>query len=224
MKYSVILVIALTIIGCNRITDKQIDKGSKDAYSSSSLSVLIHSKQCPKQIESLEKACNQWDDLNKEIEEMYYIVQTKPSWYRGSEGYENFYKDCETIKALHLSLYQTPHNRPCPYIKLNHYIYIEDAKELFLACCQRTIDRELPESYETPCTEHNEEMARYRKDAIGHLNRIKVLLDDWIEAREQYAKDLSDLPYDNADYVDRSLTEQKTSECLIGLSELMSLP
>ena len=80
MKYSVILVIALTIIGCNRITDKQIDKGSKDAYSSSSLSVLIHSKQCPKQIESLDKACNQWDDLNKEIEEMYYIVQTKPSW------------------------------------------------------------------------------------------------------------------------------------------------
>ena len=224
MKYSVILVIALTIIGCNRITDKQIDKGSKDADSSSSLSVLIHRKHCPKQIESLVKACNQWGALNKEIEEMYYIVQTKPSWYRGSEGYENFYKDCETIQALHLSLYQTPHNRPCPYIKLNHYIYIEDAKELFLACCQRTIDRELPESYETPCTEHNEEMARYRKDAIGHLNRIKVLLDDWIEAREQFAKDLSDLPYDNADYVDRSLTEQKTSECLIGLSELMSLP
>ena len=218
------MVIALTIIGCNRITDKQIDKGSKDADSSSSLSVLIHRKHCPKQIESLVKACNQWGALNKEIEEMYYIVQTKPSWYRGSEGYENFYKDCETIKALHLSLYQTPHNRPCPYIKLNHYIYIEDAKELFLACCQRTIDRELPESYETPCTEHNEEMARYRKDAIGHLNRIKVLLDDWIEAREQYAKDLSDLPYDNADYVDRSLTDQKTSECLIGLSELMSLP
>ena len=223
MKYSVILVIALTIIGCNRITDKQIDKGSKDAYSSSSLSVLIHSKQCPKQIESLEKACNQWDDLNKEIEEMYYIVQTKPSWYRGSEGYENFYKDCETIKALHLSLYQTPHNRPCPYIKLNHYIYIEDAKELFLACCQRTIDLELPESYET-CTEHKEEMARYRKDAIGHLNRIKVLLDDWIEAREQYAQVLSNLPSDNADYLDRSQTEQKTSECLMGLSELMSLP
>ena len=223
MKYSVILVIALTIIGCNRITDKQIDKGSKDAYSSSSLSVLIHRKHCPKQIESLVKACNQWDDLNKEIEEMYYIVLTKPSWYRGSEGYKNFYKDCETIKALHLSLYQTPHNRPCPYIKLNHYIYIEDAKELFLACCQRTIDRELPESYET-CKEHKEEMARYRKDAIGHLNRIKVLLDDWIEAREQYAKDLSDLPYDNADYLDRSQTEQKTSECLIGLSELMSLP
>ena len=218
------MVIALTIIGCNRITDKQIDKGSKDADSSSSLSVLIHRKHCPKQIESLVKACNQWGALNKEIEEMYYIVQTKPSWYRGSEGYENFYKDCEKIKALHLSLYQTPHNRPCPYIKLNHYIYIEDAKELFLACCQRTIDRELPESYETPCTEHNEEMARYRKDAIGHLNRIKVLLDDWIEAREQYAKDLSDLPYDNADYVDRSLTDQKTSECLIGLSELMSLP
>ena len=224
MKYSVILVIALTIIGCNRITDKQIDKGSKDADSSSSLSVLIHRKHCPKQIESLVKACNQWGALNKEIEEMYYIVQTKPSWYRGNEGHENFYKDCETIKALHLSLYQTPHNRPCPYIKLNHYIYIEDAKELFLACCQRTIDRELPESYETPCTEHNEEMARYRKDAIGHLNRIKVLLDDWIEAREQYAKDLSDLPYDNADYVDRSQTEQKTSECLMGLSELMSLP
>ena len=95
---------------------------------------------------------------------------------------------------------------------------------MYLACCQRTIDRELPESYETPCTEHNEEMARCRKDAIGHLNRIKVLLDDWIEAREQYAKDLSDLPYDNADYVDRSLTDQKTSECLMGLSELMSLP
>lgn len=223
MKYSVILVIALTIIGCNRITDKQIDKGSKDAYSSSSLSVLIHRKHCPKQIESLVKACNQWGALNKEIEEMYYIVQTKPSWYRGSEGYKNFYKDCETIKALHLSLYQTPHNRPCPYIKLNHYIYIEDAKELFLACCQRTIDRELPESYET-CKEHKEEMARYRKDAIGHLNRIKVLLDDWIEAREQYAKDLSNLPSDNADYLDRSQTDQKTSECLIGLSELMSLP
>ena len=223
MKYSVILVIALTIIGCNRITDKQIDKGSKDAYSSSSLSVLIHRKHCPKQIESLVKACNQWGALNKEIEEMYYIVQTKPSWYRGSEGYKNFYKDCETIKALHLSLYQTPHNRPCPYIKLNHYIYIEDAKELFLACCQRTIDLELPESYET-CTEHKEEMARYRKDAIDHLDRIRILLDDWIEAREQYAKDLSDLPYDNADYVDRSQTEQKTSECLMGLSELMSLP
>ena len=95
---------------------------------------------------------------------------------------------------------------------------------MLLACCQRTIDRELPESYETPCTEHNEEMARYRKDAIGHLNRIKVLLDDWIEAREQYAKDLSDLPSDNADYLDRSQTEQKTSECLMGLSELMSLP
>ena len=223
MKYSVILVIALTIIGCNRITDKQIDKGSKDAYSSSSLSVLIHSKQCPKQIESLVKACNQWGALNKEIEEMYYIVQTKPSWYRGSEGYENFYKDCETIKALHLSLYQTPHNRPCPYIKLNHYIYIEDAKELFLACCQRTIDRELPESYET-CTEHKEEMARYRKDAIDHLDRIRILLDDWIEAREQYAQVLSNLPSDNADYLDRSQTEQKTSECLMGLSELMSLP
>ena len=223
MKYSVILVIALTIIGCNRITDKQIDKGSKDAYSSSSLSVLIHRKHCQKQIESLVKACNQWGALNKEIEEMYYIVQTKPSWYRGSEGYENFYKDCETIQALHLSLYQTPHNRPCPYIKLNHYIYIEDAKELFLACCQRTIDLELPESYET-CTEHNEEMARYRKDAIGHLNRIKVLLDDWIEAREQYAQVLSNLPSDDADYLDRSQTEQKTSECLMGLSELMSLP
>ena len=120
MKYRVILVIALTIIGCNRITDKQIDKGSKDADSSSSLSVLIHRKHCPKQIESLVKACNQWGALNKEIEEMYYIVQTKPSWYRGNEGYKNFYKDCETIKALHLSLYQTPHNRPCPYIKLNH--------------------------------------------------------------------------------------------------------
>ena len=184
MKYRVILVIALTIIGCNRITDKQIDKGSKDADSSSSLSVLIHRKHCPKQIESLVKACNQWGALNKEIEEMYYIVQTKPSWYRGSEGYENFYKDCEKIKALHLSLYQTPHNRPCPYIKLNHYIYIEDAKELFLACCQRTIDLELPESYET-CTEHKEEMARYRKDAIDHLDRIRILLDDWIEAREQ---------------------------------------
>ena len=223
MKYSVILVIALTIIGCNRITDKQIDKGSKDADSSSSLSVLIHRKHCPKQIESLVKACNQWDDLNKEIEEMYYIVQTKPSWYRGSEGYENFYKDCETIKALHLSLYQTPHNRPCPYIKLNHYIYIEDAKELFLACCQRTIDRELPESYET-CKEHKEEMARYRKDAIDHLDRIRILLDDWIEAREQYAQVLSNLPSDDADYLDRSQTEQKTSECLMGLSELMSLP
>ena len=223
MKYRVILVIALTIIGCNRITDKQIDKGSKDAYSSSSLSVLIHRKHCPKQIESLVKACNQWGALNKEIEEMYYIVQTKPSWYRGSEGYENFYKDCETIKALHLSLYQTPHNRPCPYIKLNHYIYIEDAKELFLACCQRTIDRELPESYET-CTEHKEEMARYRKDAIDHLDRIRILLDDWIEAREQYAQVLSNLPSDNADYLDRSQTEQKTSECLMGLSELMSLP
>lgn len=217
------MVIALTIIGCNRITDKQIDKGSKDAYSSSSLSVLIHRKHCPKQIESLVKACNQWGALNKEIEEMYYIVQTKPSWYRGSEGYENFYKDCETIKALHLSLYQTPHNRPCPYIKLNHYIYIEDAKELFLACCQRTIDRELPESYET-CTEHKEEMARYRKDAIDHLDRIRILLDDWIEAREQYAQVLSNLPSDNADYLDRSQTEQKTSECLMGLSELMSLP
>ena len=223
MKYRVILVIALTIIGCNRITDKQIDKGSKDADSSSSLSVLIHRKHCPKQIESLVKACNQWGALNKEIEEMYYIVQTKPSWYRGSEGYENFYKDCETIKALHLSLYQTPHNRPCPYIKLNHYIYIEDAKELFLACCQRTIDRELPESYET-CTEHKEEMARYRKDAIDHLDRIRILLDDWIEAREQYAQVLSNLPSDDADYLDRSQTEQKTSECLMGLSELMSLP
>ena len=218
------MVIALTIIGCNRITDKQIDKGSKDADSSSSLSVLIHRKHCPKQIESLVKACNQWGALNKEIEEMYYIVQTKPSWYRGSEGYENFYKDCETIQALHLSLYQTPHNRPCPYIKLNHYIYIEDAKELFLACCQRTIDRELPESYETPCTEHNEEMARYRKDAIDHLDRIRILLDDWIEAREQYAQVLSNLPSDDADYLDRSQTEQKTSECLMGLSELMSLP
>ena len=217
------MVIALTIIGCNRITDKQIDKGSKDADSSSSLSVLIHRKHCPKQIESLVKACNQWGALNKEIEEMYYIVQTKPSWYRGSEGYKNFYKDCETIKALHLSLYQTPHNRPCPYIKLNHYIYIEDAKELFLACCQRTIDRELPESYET-CTEHKEEMARYRKDAIDHLDRIRILLDDWIEAREQYAQVLSNLPSDNADYLDRSQTEQKTSECLMGLSELMSLP
>ena len=217
------MVIALTIIGCNRITDKQIDKGSKDAYSSSSLSVLIHRKHCPKQIESLVKACNQWGALNKEIEEMYYIVQTKPSWYRGSEGYENFYKDCETIQALHLSLYQTPHNRPCPYIKLNHYIYIEDAKELFLACCQRTIDRELPESYET-CTEHKEEMARYRKDAIDHLDRIRILLDDWIEAREQYAQVLSNLPSDDADYLDRSQTEQKTSECLMGLSELMSLP
>ena len=223
MKYRVILVIALTIIGCNRITDKQIDKGSKDAYSSSSLSVLIHRKHCPKQIESLVKACNQWGALNKEIEEMYYIVQTKPSWYRGNEGHENFYKDCETIKALHLSLYQTPHNRPCPYIKLNHYIYIEDAKELFLACCQRTIDRELPESYET-CTEHKEEMARYRKDAIDHLDRIRILLDDWIEAREQYAQVLSNLPSDDADYLDRSQTEQKTSECLMGLSELMSLP
>ena len=217
------MVIALTIIGCNRITDKQIDKGSKDADSSSSLSVLIHRKHCPKQIESLVKACNQWGALNKEIEEMYYIVQTKPSWYRGSEGYENFYKDCETIQALHLSLYQTPHNRPCPYIKLNHYIYIEDAKELFLAYCQRTIDLELPESYET-CTEHKEEMARYRKDAIDHLDRIRILLDDWIEAREQYAQVLSNLPSDNADYLDRSQTEQKTSECLMGLSELMSLP
>lgn len=223
MKYSVILVIALTIIGCNRITDKQIDKGSKDAYSSSSLSVLIHRKHCPKQIESLVKACNQWGALNKEIEEMYYIVQTKPSWYRGSEGYKNFYKDCETIKALHLSLYQTSPGIPCSQVSSNHYIYLEDAKELFLACCQRTIDRELPESYET-CIEHKNEMAHCRKDANGHLNRIKVLLDDWIEAREQYAKDLSDLPYDSADYVDRSQTERKTSEFLIGLSEIISLP
>ena len=223
MKYSVILVIALTIIGCNRITDKQIDKGSKDADSSSSLSVLIHRKHCPKQIESLVKACNQWGALNKEIEEMYYIVQTKPSWYRGSEGYKNFYKDCETIKALHLSLYQTSPGIPCSQVSSNHYIYLEDAKELFLACCQRTIDRELPESYET-CIEHKNEMAHCRKDANGHLNRIKVLLDDWIEAREQYAKDLSDLPYDSADYVDRSQTERKTSEFLIGLSEIISLP
>ena len=67
-------------------------------------------------------------------------------------------------------------------------------------------------------------MAHCRKDANGHLNRIKVLLDDWIEAREQYAKDLSDLPYDSADYVDRSQTERKTSEFLIGLSEIISLP
>ena len=206
------------------MTDKQIVKSSKDTYSPNCLSVLIQGKHCQKQTESLEKPCKQWDVLNKEIEEMYYIVQTKPSWYRGNEGHENYYKDCETIKALHLSLYLTPHSIPCSQVNSNHYIYIEDAKELLLACCQRTIDRELPESYETPCTEHNEEMARYRKDAIGHLNRIKVLLDDWIEAREQYAKDLSDLPYDNADYVDRSLTEQKTSECLIGLSKLMSLP
>ena len=96
-------------------------------------------------------------------------------------------------------------------------------KELFLACCQRTIDLELPESYET-CTEHKEEMARYRKDAIDHLDRIRILLDDWIEAREQYAQVLSNLPSDDADYLDRSQTEQKTSECLMGLSELMSLP
>ena len=45
-------------------------------------------------------------------------------------------------------------------------------------------------------------MARYRKDAIGHLNRIKVLLDDWIEAREQYAQVLSNLPSDDADYLE----------------------
>lgn len=205
------------------MSDKQIGKGSKDTCPSCDLSALIHSGHCSKLTESLEKAFKQGCALNKEIEELYYIVLTKPDWYRGSEGHETFYKDCEAIKALHLSLYQTPHNRPCPYIKLNHYIYIEDAKELFLACCQRTIDLELPESYET-CKEHKEEMARYRKDAIGHLNRIKVLLDDWIEAREQYAKDLSDLPSDNADYLDRSQTDQKTSECLIGLSELMSLP
>ena len=217
------MVIALSIIGCNRMTDKQIVKSSKDTYSPNCLSVLIQGKHCQKKTESLEKPCKQWDALNKEIEEMYYIVQTKPSWYRGNEGHENYYKDCETIKALHLSLYLTPHSIPCSQVNSNHYIYIEDAKELFLACCQRTIDLELPESYET-CTEHKEEMARYRKDAIDHLDRIRILLDDWIEAREQYAKDLSDLPYDNADYVDRSLTEQKTSECLIGLSELMSLP
>ena len=67
-------------------------------------------------------------------------------------------------------------------------------------------------------------MARCRKDANDHLNRINVLLDDWIEAREQYANDLSDLPYDNADYVDRSQTKQKTSEFLIDLSEIISLP
>ena len=161
--------------------------------------------------------------MNKEIEELYYIVLTKPDWYRGSEGHETFYKDCEAIKALHLSLYQTSPGIPCSQVSSNHYIYLEDAKELFLACCQRTIDRELPESYET-CIEHKNEMAHCRKDANGHLNRIKVLLDDWIEAREQYAKDLSDLPYDSADYVDRSQTERKTSEFLIGVSEIISLP
>lgn len=223
MKYSVILVIALTIIGCNRITDKQIDKGSKDTCPSCDLSALIHSGHCSKLTESLEKAFKQGCALNKEIEELYYIVLTKPDWYRGSEGHETFYKDCEAIKALHLSLYQTSPGIPCSQVSSNHYIYLEDAKELFLACCQRTIDRELPESYET-CIEHKNEMAHCRKDANGHLNRIKVLLDDWIEAREQYAKDLSDLPYDSADYVDRSQTERKTSEFLIGLSELMSLP
>ena len=206
------------------MSDKQIGKGSKDACPSCDLSALTHSNHCSKRTESLEKAFKQWCALNKEIEELYYIVLTKPNWYRGNEGHETFYKDCETIKDLHLSLYQTPHSIPCHQVKSNHYIYIKDAKELLLACCQRTIDRELPESYETPCTEHNEEMARYRKDAIGHLNRIKVLLDDWIEAREQFAQVLSNLPSDNADYLDRSQTEQKTSECLIGLSELMSLP
>ena len=223
MKYSVILVIALTIIGCNRITDKQIDKGSKDTCPSCDLSALIHSGHCSKLTESLEKAFKQGCALNKEIEELYYIVLTKPDWYRGSEGHETFYKDCEAIKALHLSLYQTSPGIPCSQVSSNHYIYLEDAKELFLACCQRTIDRELPESYET-CIEHKNEMAHCRKDANGHLNRIKVLLDDWIEAREQYAKDLSDLPYDSADYVDRSQTERKTSEFLIGLSEIISLP
>ena len=44
------------------------------------------------------------------------------------------------------------------------------------------------------------------------------------EKEEQYAKDLSGLPYDNADYVDRSQTKQKTSEFLIDLSEIISLP
>ena len=157
MKYSVILVIALTIIGCNRITDKQIDKGSKDADSSSSLSVLIHRKHCPKQIESLVKACNQWGALNKEIEEMYYIVQTKPSWYRGSEGYENFYKDCETIKALHLSLYQTPHNRPCPYIKLNHYIYILRMQK---SCSSLVANEPLTESCQNRMKHHARSIMR----------------------------------------------------------------
>lgn len=218
------MVIALSIIGCNRMSDKQIGKGSKDTCPSCDLSALIHSNHCSKRTESLKKAFKQWCALNKEIEELYYIVLTKPNWYRGNEGHETFYKDCETIKALHLSLYQISPGIPCSQVSSNHYIYLEDAKELFLACCQRTIDRELPESYETPCIEHKKEMARCRKDANDHLNRINVLLDDWIEAREQYAKDLSDLPYDNADYVDRSQTKQKTSEFLIDLSEIISLP
>ena len=212
------------MIGCNRLADKQVVKCSTDAYSPNSISVMIHSKQGLKQTESLEKACKQWNALNKEIEGLYYIVLTKPSWYRGSEGHENFNKDCETLKACHLSLYQIPQSIPCSQVSSNHYIYLEDAKELFLACCQRTIDRELPESYETPYKEHNEEMARYREDAIKHLNRVKVLLNDWIEAREQYAKDLSDLPLDNAHYIDIKYTEQKTSEFLIDLSEIISLP
>lgn len=164
MKYSLILVIALSIISCNRMSDKQIGKGSKDTCPSCDLSALIHSGHCSKLTESLEKAFKQGCALNKEIEELYYIVLTKPDWYRGSEGHETFYKDCEAIKALHLSLYQTSPGIPCSQVSSNHYIYLEDAKELFLACCQRTIDRELPESYET-CIEHKNEMAHCRKDA-----------------------------------------------------------
>lgn len=206
------------------MSDKQIGEGSKDACPSCDSSALIHSSHCSKLTESLEKAFMQGCALNKEIEELYYIVLTKPFWYRGSEVHKTFYKDRETIKALHLSLYRMSPGNPCSHVMSIHYIYLEDAKELFLACCQRTIDRELPEPYEASCIDHKKEMARCRKDAEDHMNRIKVLLDDWIEAREQYANDLSDLPYDSADYVDRSQTERKTSEFLIALSELISLP
>ena len=154
MKYSIIFVVILSIIGCNRISDKQIGKGSKNACPSDGLSALTHSNHCPKLTESLEKALKQWGALSKEIEELYYIVQTKPNWYRGNGGLETFYKDCETIKALHLSLYQISSDTPCSQANSNTDIYLADTTELFLACCQRTIDRELPESYESPCIEH----------------------------------------------------------------------
>ena len=73
------------------MSDKQIGKGSKDACPSCGLSALIHSNHCPKRTELLEKAFKQWGALNKEIEELYYIVQTKPDWYRGTEGHKSWH-------------------------------------------------------------------------------------------------------------------------------------
>jgi len=193
---------------------------SEDTIASDdSYSILVHSKTyIPKETEALKNSCRQWDALIDEFKELYYLVLTSPKWYQGSDGRDLFYKDCEKIDSLHIHLNTAP-SLDRPY--LPRYVYLSSAKALLLSCCQGTIERQLPSDLdEFHSVEQKEEMKQCREQAFEHLELIDGLLDKWIEARDRLADEVSA----EFVYVDNHFTESGTSQLLIGLAEIISIP